>query len=878
MLKTSIIAMSKFTLFLFAIILCFSNFLYGQTEDVNTKKNTNSDIHVKREVVSKSIPQNAGTPKTALEKVNFDQIEEAELQFKEPTPPDTTQDIPQNHARAKHFKGYEFGYEASPSSLEKNGSKAAPPNADICSATTLPIDGSCVNDETNSESNSDYFGGCIPNGSNSVFYEFTPTGSNNMITITMSDFSDLGRQLYFMLLEGPCTAPSPIEVYCTNTPYVSGGNITQSFYNLTAGTTYYVMIATQPGVGNQLTNFDICGEELIAPPLITGPEQDCAGAIPVCDYTYTQTNSYTGIGDIDDVIDGTTCLYGGESNSVWYIFTPQTSGDCAFEISTTMDYDWALYDLDDIGGCDNIPGATPVLCNYSSTNGNTGTTLPVNGTIPRDHDHTETPTMEGIPVAAGNSYALLINNYSADANGYTLTFDVTAGTASIADNPPGTGTYPTMSSAAASCIVDEIEITMSEFIECLSISQGGFTLTNTSTSSDFTSAMTVFAGGECASSELTNTIVITHDGTLTTGSYELEVDSGNTIYDKCGNLLQAGGTITFDYLADLTLTVSDDEICGGETISVNADGADGTPSVTTYTLNPGGATNTTNGVFTGLTPQITTIYTVSATYGGCTRTAQDTANVEGNIIVSIDPAGKTVCDFTTPVTLTASTSINGTNCTSCTYTWSTTETTSNIDVSAEGTYTVNSVNANGCESFNTAESTISLAGGGTGGSSCDVIYVSPGGTGDGFTKEAPTTLDDAVDKAVCTNTVIKMQVGVYTLNNFQYVPSYITIEGGYNSDFTTKSSDMTGGSNSTTIRRSSSADTGYATDCSAFRVDDGAELFRIQNLRIEMPGSPSVAGHAASSGLINYGIKLGTSCSDYNIVRVYIDAGVGAAP
>jgi hypothetical protein len=45
-----------------------------------------------------------------------------------------------------------------------------------------------------------------------------------------------------------------------------------------------------------------------------------------------------------------------------------------------------------------------------------------------------------------------------------------------------------------------------------------------------------------------------------------------------------------------------------------------------------------------------------------------------------------------------------------------------------------------------------------------------------------------------------------------------------------------------------------------------------------MPGSPSVAGHAASSGLINYGIKLGTSCSDYNIVRVYIDAGVGAAP
>lgn len=801
------------------------------------------------------------------------------------SPPDTIKPDTRSSNNVKYLKGFEFGYDISGDDMTKSGTKAPPANDDICSATTLPIDGSCVDDETNVQSGGDYFGGCIPNGSTSVFYEFTPTGTNNMITITMSDFSDLGRQLYFMLLEGPCTAPTVMEVYCTNTPYVAGGTIVQSFYNLTAGTTYYVMIATQPGVGNQLTNYDICGEELIAPPLITGPEQDCAGAIPVCDSIYTQTNSYTGIGDVDDVIDATTCLVGGESNSVWYIFTPQTTGDCAFEIATTMDYDWALYDLDDIGGCDNIPGATPVLCNYSGTTGNTGTVLPVNATIPRTQDHLGTPTMAGIPVTAGNSYALLINNYSADANGYTLTFDVTAGTASIADNPPGTGAYPTMTSAAVSCTADEIEVTMSEFIECLSISQGGFTLTNTSTSTDFTSAMTAFAGGDCASSELTNSIVISHDGTLTTGSYELEVVNPNTIADKCGNLLQVGGTVTFNYLADLTLTVSDDEICGGETISVNADGADGTPSVTTYTLNPGGSTNTTNGVFPGLAPQITTIYTVSATYGGCTRTAQDTVNVEGNIIVSIDPAGKTVCDFSSPVTLTASTSINGTNCTSCTYTWSTTETTSSIDVSAEGTYTVNSVTANGCSSFNTAESTISLAGGGAGGSSRDVLYVSPSGTGDGYTKDAPTTLDDAVDKAVCTNTVIKMQVGVYTLNNFQYVPSYITIEGGYDSDFLTKSSDMSGGSNSTTIRRTSGSDTdprapftNYPTDCSAFRVDNGAELFRIQNIRIEMPGSASVPGHAASSGLINYGIKLGTSCTDYNIVRIYIDAGVGAAP
>jgi hypothetical protein len=419
---------------------------------------------------------------------------------------------------------------------------------------------------------------------------------------------------------------------------------------------------------------------------------------------------------------------------------------------------------------------------------------------------------------------------------------------------------------------------MSEFIECLSIGQGGFSLTNTTTSTDFTSAMTAFYGGNCASSELTTSLIIDHDGSLTTGQYELAVVNPNTISDKCGNLIPVGGTVSFNYLAPLTLTASETSICAGESVNLNADGADGTPSVVTYTLNPGGLTNTTNGVFSGLTPAITTTYTVSATYGGCTRTATATVTVEGNIIVSIDPASKTVCDFTAPVTLTASTTINGSACGSCTYTWSTAATTPSINVSAPGSYSVSSVTPGGCASFNTATSVISLATSGGGGSSCDVIYVSPAGGGDGYSKSAPTTLDDAVTKARCTNTVIKMMVGVYTLTDFQVVPSYITIEGGYDSNFETKSSDMSGGSNSTTIRRSAGADTGYATDCSAFRVEDGAEGFRIQNLRIEMPGSPSVAANAAGSGQKNYGIKQGASCTDYNIVRCYIDAGVGATP
>lgn len=769
----------------------------------------------------------------------------------------------------RYLKGIPFGYQTDTGMTLR----AAPVNDLICNALNLDLVGGCITGETTHEANADYFGGCVLNGSPSVFYEFTITGTNNMVTIDMDNFADVGRQLYLYLFEGPCTAPTGIATECTVTP---AGAISFDFFNLTPGVNYFLMVAGQPGVGNELTSFDICATQAIAPPLITGPEQDCFGAIPVCDHTYVQNLSYTGYWDNQELITGATCLYGGENNSVWYVFTPQTDGDLAFMIQTTKDYDWALYDLTAIGGCSNVPSSTPVLCNYSGTLGNTGCTLPVNATIPREEGAAGVPTMAGIPVLAGNTYALLIDNYTADINGYTLSFDISAGTASIADNPPATGAYPSMTSAANSCTGNTITINLSEYVDCYTIGQSDFSLTNTTTSTDFTSAIVSVTGASCSTSDYTNQLIITHDGSLTTGSYTITVNASPALADICGNHIEAGGNVSFQFLAPISLTTSDANICGGESINLNADGADGTPSVITYTLNPGGLTNNTDGVFSGLTPAITTTYNVSTSYGGCSSSATVVVNVEGNILTSIDPTNKTVCSF--PVTLTATTNINGTPCVGCTYVWSTTETTSAISVGASGTYTVSATTPNGCTNFNSPQSIISEAGSGTGGGTCDVIYVSPAGGGTGLTKDSPTTLALAVDLAVCTNTTIKMMKGVYTLTDYQYVPSFITIEGGYDATFENKYSDLSGGSNSTTIRRSATADTGFPTHCSAFRVEDGAEEFRIQDIRIEMPGSAFVAGHAASSNMINYGIRLGTTCSNYNIVRCYIDAGVGAAP
>jgi hypothetical protein len=754
-----------------------------------------------------------------------------------------------------------------------NPAKAAPTNDDICSARSIPapLNGNCLTNQTNIDATGDYYGGCVPVDAASVWYTFTLTGSNDMIDITFTVPGGLGapslgqgNNIFMFLMSGTCAAPNGIETQC------APATTTFHFDHLTLGGTYYLLVAT---TATTTGNFNICATQSTMPiGSQVGPEQDCAGAIPLCSGFYSYTGSYLGNGSIQDV-STSTCLSSGETNSIWYVFTCQTAGTFGFNITTTKDYDFALYNLTDIGGCANVPSSTPIRCNFSATFGNTGLTVPGATEAPSlSYNAAALPLMPGISnMTAGETYALIIDNWTGDNTGFDIQF---LGTASIVDVTP-----PTMTSIAASCTSNTILITMSEPVQCLSVQENDFSLILLP-GTNVTTKITQILGYNCptTSGALTNQLEITHDGTLATGQYQIVVGANPSLADKCGNKILAGSTINFNYLAPITLSPTPASICAGATTSLNADGADG--GLVTYNLNPGGLTNNTNGVFPGLTPSITTNYNVTATYGGCTRTATTTVNVEGNIITTISPGTTTVCSFAPPVVLTASTTINGVACVGCTYLWSTGAVTPSISVAAAGTFTVTVTTASGCQNGNSPSTTLSLASAGTGGGSCDVIYVSPAGGGDGYTKAAPTTLADAVTKAMCTYTVIKMQKGIYTLTNFQAVHSFVTIEGGYDLLFTTKSSDLSGGANSTTIRRTNTTDVGGfgPATCSAFKVDDGAENFRIQDIRIELPGSGSVPSHAAGTNRTNYGIKLGAGCTNYVIVRCYIDAGAGSAP
>ena len=598
--------------------------------------------------------------------------------------------------------------------------------------------------------------------------------------------------------------------------------------------------------------------------MVTGPEQNCNNAIPVCQQSYTQTSSYTGYGSSQEV-PATTCLATQETNSVWYIFTVQNTGTFTFLLNTLNDYDFALYDITTIG-CAGVPSATPIRCNFSATYGNTGLTLPTAGGN-LSYNASQVPTMPGINVTAGQTFALIIDNFSANTNGYTLTF---GGTAQIFDNIP-----PVFSSLTVPCNGNAFNINFSEPVKCNSIAANGsdFVITGPGAINvPVTAAVGNLCSGGAANANFA-TVTFNNAG-LPSGTYTVTVANGtdgNTIVDKCNNLMTIPQSLTFQYLAPITISATNTIVCAGGPSTITVSGA-GNPAGLVYTWAP--VTSSSSSITVNPTQSINYIATV--TYGGCSRTASIAVTVGQPPVVSVNPSNISLCSGTTNII--ASSTMNGLPCTNCNYTWtgSATQTdnsvpSSTVTNSGPGSYSVSVTSDNGCVG-NTALSTISIL---SPASSpvCSIIYVSPAGGGNGTTPTTPTDIQTALTMGACNNVIIKMQIGDYTVNTPLNVNGFTTIEGGYNVGFTLKTSGKatTGGfpAQATRIIRSGLNVEGTAGNLrlTAINVITSASYFRIQDINIDMPSN------AAGSSISNYGIYLGSGCSNYNITRCYINSG-----
>lgn len=173
-------------------------------------------------------------------------------------------------------------------------------------------------------------------------------------------------------------------------------------------------------------------------------QSDCITAIPVCGNSNISYQP-TGSGTVVDIpgppnpVPPDLCLKGGEHYSVWYSFSIATSGTLTFEITPNTnpnlppddpandaaDYDWAVWGPSPT--CGNL--GAPVACNFAPR---TGPWPYPTGLATNPPNSSYGPPMN---VNAGETYVLLVDNYSTNSFGFSLTWGGTATLASAFNDP-----------------------------------------------------------------------------------------------------------------------------------------------------------------------------------------------------------------------------------------------------------------------------------------------------------------------------------------------------------------------------------------------------------------------------------------------------------
>jgi gliding motility-associated-like protein len=382
---------------------------------------------------------------------------------------------------------------------------------------------------------------------------------------------------------------------------------------------------------NKIAHGSAATQSKLASLLTTGPEQDCNSAIAVCQNSYSQAQSYTGKGSIDELGANGACLTGGESNSVWYRFTANNAGVVDFDITPNDlvdDYDWAIYDLTGKNCADITSGSiTPIRCNYSSTNGITGLDASAANNSEPAGGSNQSKTINAV---AGQSFVLLINNFSNSQNGYNINF---TGTAQIFDN-----TAPIFSSLVSACGATTLQVNFNEPVLCSTISLTDFVITG---QNGVTYTVTAANGVNCGGS--TSQVLLTVNPALPanlTDSIFVKIvtgTDGNTLTDQCGNSIlnnSSKGFVNSPATSNAPLIVSpNDSICSGGQVTLTA------PPALSYAWSNGAITQTIQ-----VYVSVNTTYNVTMPNGTCGASVGTVQIVTVNgPVIGFTIANDTVC-------------------------------------------------------------------------------------------------------------------------------------------------------------------------------------------------------------------------------------------
>ena len=300
---------------------------------------------------------------------------------------------------------------------------------------------------------------------------------------------------------------------------------------------------------------------------------DCLGAIPVCQQVYTETDAPTGSGDVLEINAQFNCMQ-VESNSVWYTFTVNATGEFGFLLTpneATDDYDWALFDITSASCADlfNNPDLI-VSCNAAGNEdcvGPTGATGATSfntqgfncGINPPNVQQGFSTFNDLVPVEQGNTYVLCVSNWTGSPFGYTIDFGLSTGIGIFDEEPPVLENV----SLTPDCSGETLLLNFSEPIQCATIESLNFQLIGYSTSYNLNlSSASCDLGANAA-----NDFVLFIDPPLQEGIHRLmlSVDGLSEALDLCGN---PASSILYEFNAVESLAPAnlgpDTFICAGE--------------------------------------------------------------------------------------------------------------------------------------------------------------------------------------------------------------------------------------------------------------------------------------------------------------------------
>lgn len=531
--------------------------------------------------------------------------------------------------------------------------------------------------------------GNYSNNINSIYQTFCPTTPGTCLQVTFSAFNTENGFDYLTIGNGPAQnsavfigAPANASGQIMGTPAVpfsytannSSGCLTFRFRS--------DIITTRPGFTASLSCVP-CGAALPA-----GNSDACASSFICSNLGFNDVSNGPGINPTEGC-GGSNCVT-GENYSNWYSFTPSTSGTLTFTLNPNTasdDFDYALF------GPNVTCGAlgAPVRCSYAANTGNTGLG---SGATDVSEDVNGNGWTSPINVTAGQTYMLMVNNWTAGGAGFNILF---GGTASLGVLAPAV-------SSTSICAGQSTILTATP-----SVSGGTYTWSpggaNTQTISvspgSTTSYSVVYAQGGCTSpasalaTVTVNSIPTANAGTTTTltcaaptatlsgsggGTYAWTGPSITSGANTANPVVNASGTysLAVTSTAGCTSSVATVAISQNTTTPVTTASSTGSITCTTNTINltstlaganytwtaPGGSSIISGANSQNAIGQGSGTYTLLALdpSNGCSVTATTAANVNNTAPVTTASSTGSITCSTNTINLTST--LAGVN-----YTW-----------------------------------------------------------------------------------------------------------------------------------------------------------------------------------------------------------------